>query len=355
MSAEDQDQRTHKPTPKRVQDFRKRGEIARSRDLTAMATLGTGALVGLSYGSHSFTTLSQLMTTLFGNLGSPVDHRVLAPSTHALVGATLPVVVGAGSGWLVATGLQLGAPPVLVGPKLDFSRLFNPQALVDLVNPKAAFGRALKAGAKVAFVGLAAAFAVIAEYHHLMSEPGSPLAVGARVALAVRALVLHAGGALAVLAGIDYALARRKINASMRMTTEEMKREHRESEGDPQMRRRRRQRMRELSRRRLAAAVKTADVVIVNPTEYAVALRYDSKEDRAPRVVAKGRHETAEKIRELAREAGIPIIAEPPLCRLIHKLVPEGREIPSALYNAVAEVLGYVYRLRSRRLGRGGK
>jgi flagellar biosynthetic protein FlhB len=135
----------------------------------------------------------------------------------------------------------------------------------------------------------------------------------------------------------------------MRMTPAEAKREHREQEGDPQVRRRRRQRMRELARRRLATSVKTADVVLVNPTEYAVALRYQTGTDRAPRVVAKGRLVVAEQIRTLARQTGIPILAQPPLCRLIHKLVPEGREIPARLYQAVAEVLAYVYRLKQGR------
>jgi flagellar biosynthetic protein FlhB len=134
----------------------------------------------------------------------------------------------------------------------------------------------------------------------------------------------------------------------MRMTPEEFKREHREQEGDPHIKRKRRQRMRELAQRRLHAAVKGADVVLVNPTEYAVALRYRSDEDRAPRVVAKGRKHQAERIREIARKEGVPIVAQPPLCRLVHKLVPENREIPAQLYHAVAEVLAYVYRLKNR-------
>jgi flagellar biosynthetic protein FlhB len=108
----------------------------------------------------------------------------------------------------------------------------------------------------------------------------------------------------------------------------------------------RRQRMRELAKRRLAAAVANADVVVVNPTHYAVALRYDSERDRAPVVVAKGTDETAEKIRELARKHSVPILPRPPLARALHKQVKEGRAIPANLYRAVAEVLAYVYRIR---------
>ena len=132
------------------------------------------------------------------------------------------------------------------------------------------------------------------------------------------------------------------------MTPSEFKREHREQDGDPAVRRRRRLRMRELGRRRLQVAVSKADVVLVNPTEYAVALRYRSEKDRAPRVVAKGRGAVAEHIRALARSASIPILERPPLTRLIFKLVPEGREIPAELYHSIAEVLAYVYRLRRR-------
>jgi flagellar biosynthesis protein FlhB len=152
--------------------------------------------------------------------------------------------------------------------------------------------------------------------------------------------------ALAVVAAVDYMLSRRKINEQMKMTSEEVKREHRESDGDPMMKGKRKQKMKELAKRRMAAAVATADVVIVNPTHYAVALRYDDKQDRAPVVVAKGMDESADKIREVARQKGVPILSRPPLARALHKHVKEGRAIPSNLYKAVAEVLAYVYRLK---------
>ena len=122
--------------------------------------------------------------------------------------------------------------------------------------------------------------------------------------------------------------------------------------GDPQIKGARRRRMRELARRRLSSDVKKADVVLVNPTHVAVALRYDSDAGGAPRVLAKGKGELADKIREMARKAGVPILSRPPLARLIYKLVPAGAEIPAALYKAVAEVLAYIYALRARRGGR---
>jgi flagellar biosynthetic protein FlhB len=108
----------------------------------------------------------------------------------------------------------------------------------------------------------------------------------------------------------------------------------------------RRSKMKEMAKRRIAVAVAKADVVVVNPTHYAVALRYDDKSDRAPLVVAKGVDEVAEKIREVARKHGVPILTRPPLARALHKAVKEGRPVPANLYKAVAEVLAYVYRLK---------
>jgi len=151
--------------------------------------------------------------------------------------------------------------------------------------------------------------------------------------------------ALGALAAIDFVLAKRRMSAKMKMTPDEIKREHKESEGDPMVKGKRRARMRQLAKRRMASEVKAADVVVVNPTHYAVALRYRADSDAAPRVVAKGADEVAEHIRALARQAGVPILSRPPLARALFK-VAEGGQVPAPLYKAVAEVLAYVYRLR---------
>jgi flagellar biosynthetic protein FlhB len=242
---------------------------------------------------------------------------------------------------------QLGFPLPLRWPKVDFFRPLSMQGLGQIVAPKAAAGRLLKSLAKLLVVAFAAYLALRGEFARFLADPAlDARATGMRLGSALGRLIMIAGFALALLAAIEYLQARRSLKAKMRMTPEEIKREYRDQEGDPMVRRRRRQRMREISRRRLVQAVKGADVVVVNPTEYAVALRYRAGEDRAPRVVAKGRGVVAERIRELARTAGVPILAQPPLARLLHKIVPEGREIPSNVYHAVAEVLAYVFRLR---------
>lgn len=346
--SEDQDQRRFDPTPRRVEDFRKRGQIALSRDLTTISALLGGAVGALS----SITTLqSDLLDYMRYGLALEDDlGTALTQATLAFVRLFLPTALGALAGWLATTAIQVGAPPAFAPFKFDLSRIANPSGLLELFSPKKQAGRALKALAKLAVVGGAAAWALAAEWASYQDSPAvEPGAIFARAIAATTRTTVWAGGALLLLAIGDYAFAKRRIGNEMKMTMEEMRREMKESEGDPAIKRKRKQRMRELSKRRFVAAVKSADVVLVNPTEYAVALRYKSKKDPAPRVVAKGKDKVAERIRTLARENGVPIVVNIPLARLLHKVVPEGKIIPTHLYRAVAEVLGYVYRLRGRR------
>lgn len=352
MSDPDRDRRTIKPTPKRISDFRKRGEIALSQDLTSVASTVGGAIVGLAFAKRSLAHVQALTADTMRTLGDAELATVwvlVARSASTFTAMVAPVMIGALLGYLVATFAQLGSPPALVAPKLELSRIFSIGKLEQLFSPKQAAGRALKALAKLAFVGVALWIALSKEQAQFAEDPAVEAgAILLRMISATARLAAWAGSALALLALADYAWSKRELDAKMRMTPDEIRREMKESEGDPYIRRRRRQRMRELAKQRLAQDVKTADVVIVNPTEYAVAIRYRSKEDRAPKVVAKGRKVRAQRIRDLAREAGIPILPQPPLARLLYKLVREGQEIPADVYQAVAEVLAYVYRLRRR-------
>jgi flagellar biosynthetic protein FlhB len=293
-----------------------------------------------------------LFASLLGlslGLDATATDAAIRSTAGAFVVAAAPVAIGAFAGYLVSI-IQRGFPLSLQFPKFDLMKPFGMSGIGNIVSPKAALGRVFKSRAKVAVVMMAAYLALAGEFHRMITEPVLD-AHGTAMSLttALGRLTMVAGFALAVLAVIEYVQAKRTLMGRMRMTPEEIKREYREQEGDPMIRRRRRQRMREISRRRLVSSVKGADVVVVNPTEYAVALRYKAGEDRAPKVVAKGRGVVAERIRELARQNGVPILAQPPLARLLHKVVPEGREIPSNVYHAVAEVLAYVFRLRAGR------
>jgi flagellar biosynthetic protein FlhB len=156
-------------------------------------------------------------------------------------------------------------------------------------------------------------------------------------------------GGLALIALIDVPFQLYEHNKKLKMTKEEVRKEAKETEGDPHVKGRIRQLQREAARRRMMAAIPTADVVVTNPTHYAVALKYSEKGMRAPIVVAKGTHLLAARIREIAGENHIPILEAPPLARALYKHCELEQPIPEALYNAVAQVLAYVYQLRSYR------
>jgi flagellar biosynthetic protein FlhB len=338
-------QRTHKATPKRVREFRKRGEIALSKDLVSAATLAGGFIGLVAYGSTASRALLDLTRKCaLASDGSDASGLPRA-AVHGFALAAGPAVIGAAIAAIVAMISQLGWPPAFKLPGFSLRKI---SPISNLMNTFGLGGMARRTGAAIAKLVLVGAIVLLSLRHNVVTyalEAGSLGALAWSLVCKTMWLVL---GVLGVLAAADYFLARRRIGEQMKMTFDEIKREHRDQDGDPMVKGRRRQRMREMAKRRMAAAVKTADVVLVNPTHYAVALRYDDKEDVAPVVVAKGTDEQADKIREIARQNGIPVLSRPPLARALYKHVKEGRTVPSNLYRAVAEVLAYVYRIRHR-------
>jgi flagellar biosynthesis protein FlhB len=335
--------RTHKASPKREQDFRKRGDIALSRDLVSAAAL-TGGVIGLIASSGRASTALLALTR---DAALATDGReptgLVGDALDCFIAAGAPVLVGAAVGAVIATLAQLGWPPAIKGVKLDLSKMSPIANLGNVFGIKSMVRRTGAAVAKMIVVGAAATLAI---KNGLSSHAMSVGDIGAMAWAVISRTLWLVLGAIALIAAVDYLLARRRMAEQMKMTPDELKREHKESEGDPMLKGRRRQKMRELARRRMAAAVAKADVIVVNPTHYAVALRYDESTDRAPLVVAKGVDESAEKIREVARQHGVPVLSRPPLARALHKHVKEGRPVPANLFRAVAEVLAYVYRLK---------
>lgn len=337
-------QKTHKATPKRVKEFRKRGDIALSRDMVSAATLGGGVIALVACSGMAANALLDL--TRKATLAADGSDTAWLPgaSVRAFLAASAPVMIGAFITTVIAMLGQVGWPPALKGISFDLARLNPLSNLMNTWGLGAMTRRTGSAMAKLVLVGGIVWFGLGASMtNHGMDAEG----LGAMAWKVVTRALWFVLGALAALGAIDYLLARRRIAGQMKMSSDELKREHKESEGDPMLRGKRKQRMRELAKRRMAANVAKADVVVVNPTHYAVALRYDENKDRAPVVVAKGIDEAAEKIREVARKHGVPVLARPPLARALHKHVKEGRAVPANLYRAVAEVLAYVYRLRA--------
>jgi len=274
-------------------------------------------------------------------------QRLILQTAHTGLQMILPFLVLVAVAALLAHVVQTGwlfAPTAL---QPDLKRL-NPLPRIRqlLFSSRTAF-ELLKALLKLVVVGVPIGFAVADELEHLPALLGAdPLTVATRAGLGIVRIAAKVGGMLLVIAILDFGFQWWSQERKMRMTHQETKQEHKEGEGDPHLRARRRRIAQEMSMNRMMAQVPKADVVITNPTHYAVALRYDSGRDGAPRVVAKGTELVARRIREEAERHGVPCVENPPLARALHGAVKLGREIPSALYQAVAEVLALVYRER---------
>jgi flagellar biosynthetic protein FlhB len=260
-----------------------------------------------------------------------------------------PVLAATAIAALAASVAQIGfrlAPKRIkpegskISPAAGLKRLLSTRALVELV----------KALAKIVLVGW-----ITWKLVRNGDDRIVPLALAAPSDILAIAggelgrVIAWSASALAALAGLDYLWQRRQHAASLRMTRAEVKDERRQSEGDPHMRQRMKRAYQQLAKRRMLTDVATADVVVTNPVHLAVALRYAPNQMRAPTVVAKGAEHVAERIKEIARGRGIPIVERRALARALFRTVPIGGEIPSALYRAVAEILAYIYALRAKR------
>ena len=342
MSNQDKSQKTQKPTPKRIKEFRKKGKVALSKDLSSVSLMLMGGAMGLAYSDGIMLSVSNLMrSSLRAGPGEDLS-RVFNAGVSTFLTACWPVMLGGLVGVIAATMVQLGWPPAFKKLKFEPGKPFKMGGLKELISLKAAGGRVLKATAKAGLVMVVLMLVIVAEYKAFLAAPTlEAIALGGSVFYSI--LVL---GSLAL---VDFGFQKKKIMDEMMMSVQDLKDEHKKQEGDPQLKGKRKQKMRELAQRRVKSEVQQADVVIVNPTHYSVALRYDDNSGGAPRVVAKGKDELAAKMREFARQAGVPILERPPLTRLIYRLVPEGKEIPADLYQAVAEILAYVYRLKQPR------
>ncbi|GAB4263557.1 MAG: flagellar biosynthesis protein FlhB [Deferrisomatales bacterium] len=352
MAEEDQE-RTELATPKRRREAREEGQVARSPEVLTAFVLAAG-LVGLWVGAgFMYGELASLAGRLI-RFGPQVDLtrdglvalsvQVAGSLVRALFPVLLAAVVGGLAGNLVQVGFYVSFKAVApnadrINPATGFKNLFQPAKLVDLV----------KNLIKVAAVGWAAYLALrdrLPELPFLTDLPPRPLvAYLLQVGFAIlkNALVVYV-----VIALLDYAFQRWQYERKLKMTKQQVKDEYKETEGDPLLRSRIRSLQREMARRRMMAEVPRADVVVTNPTHFAVALRYAPAEMDAPRVVAKGADRVAERIVSLAREHRVPIYQDPPVARTLYRQVEIGEAIPADLFEAVAEILARVYRLSGR-------
>ena len=345
-------ERTEEPSQKRLDQARERGQIPRSRELTTFAAMLGGSATLIAIGETLASRMSQVMRSSLsidperladpGSMTAAFGEAV----TSALV-AVLPVF-GSLIGLVLLASVVLGgwnfSPAALtpdftrMSPLAGFARLFGFHGASEL-------GKALL---KCAVIGGVCAgivswlFADVMALGHM-----APRAAIGRGAGLIAWSFVWLCASLALIAAVDVPLQMFQFTRSMRMTRQELRDEAKESDGRPETKQRIRQMQQQLARRRMMHKVPEADVVIVNPTHFAVALKYDPKNMRAPRVLAKGADLVAANIRRIAEQHRVPIFEAPKLARALYKSTDLNREIPAGLYVAVAQVLSYVFRVRT--------
>ena len=355
MAEQDNSQeRTEQPTPKRLEDARKKGQVPRSRELSMMLVMLVGATALLLLGSRFAGEFSLVMRRGFG-----FDHGLIAREDAMLAyfaEQIMTAIYMLGPLLIILLITAVMAPALIGGwnfsfqalqPKLErldpikgLKRVFGPKGLMELAKT---LGKFLVVGtvAAVLIYTLSGRFARLAL---LDSVP----AMAEATAMAGFALIVLSA-ALILIAAIDVPFQLYQHTKQLRMTRQEVRDEMKQTEGKPEVKSKIRQLQHEIANRRMMEAVPTADVVVTNPTHFAVALRYDAGRMAAPVVVAKGTDLIARRIREIAEEARVPRLEAPPLARALYYSTELGQAIPEGLYVAVAEVLSWVYQIKRLR------
>jgi flagellar biosynthesis protein FlhB len=350
--AESGGERTEEPSQRRLEEARKRGQVPRSRELTNFATMIGGSAALVATGGALTARVSQMVRS-----GLSIDPQSLVdPSTmmSALGSACMSALAVLLPIFGTVAGLVLLAPAVMGGFNFsvealvpDFTRLSPLAGVKRLFGLRGAteLGKALL---KCAVVGGVCAAIVSWTFRDVLALAHmEPLAaVGSGAGLVSRSFVWLCAS-LALVAAIDVPLQLFQFKQGLRMTRQELRDEAKDSDGRPETKQRIRRMQQTLARRRMMHKVPTADVVIVNPTHFAVALKYDPKKVRAPRLLAKGADLVAQNIRRIAEENRVPIFESPKLARALYRSTDLNGEIPAGLYVAVAQVLSYIFRVRA--------
>lgn len=352
-------EKTEQPTSKKLQDARKEGQVAKSKEIgnaLGLLTLFLILKLFMGYiGNHFvyifksvYTKIPEVAIMYGGNIPKATITDIFVKSILEMVIVLAPFLgiglVVAVLGELAQVKWQISTKPLV--PKLSklnpingFKKLFDPKSLVEL----------LKSFLKIALIVYVVYSTLKEDYNKILIVMDMPLwqavaMVGSMaIDLGLRCALLYV-----ILAIADYIYQKRKFTKDNMMTKQEIKDEYKQAEGDPQIKGKIRQRMREVSRRRMMQALPQADVVITNPTHYAVAIKYEQGETDAPVVIAKGENVLAARIKEVAKEHKIEIVENKPLARMLYHNVEIGEQVPPELYQAVAEILAMVYHAQGK-------
>ncbi|WP_374013893.1 flagellar biosynthesis protein FlhB [Pseudoxanthomonas koreensis] len=353
---EDGQDKTEQPTAKRLNKAREDGNIARSRELATASVFGAGVIALMTLGPllgrgalgwmrgalSPEPMLLQAPERLFGHMGLLLLKLMLVMVPVLGICVLAAFIAPLAMGGLNVASKSLVPDLKRLNPISGLKRTYGPEGLAELT----------KSLLRVAFLGTATGLTLVHGMDVLQAMPNQSLEQAAQTGLYFASRLLLAGAvALMLLAAIDAPYQKWNWKRKLKMTRQELRDEMKESEGNPQVKGKIRQLQMQMSQRRMMEAVPTADVILVNPTHYAVALKYDGDSMRAPRLVAKGADEMAFRIRELGELHRIAVVSAPPLARALYREGELDKEIPVRLYAAVAQVLSYVYQLRAWRRG----
>jgi len=352
--AEDKGQeRTEEATPKRRQEARKKGQVARSRELSTMAVLMMSAIALLLTGDDTVNSLLSIMRDEFDlrqvdlKSTSILTDRLQSQSINALLGfmpfaglvliaaVISPTAVG---GWIFSVE-SFSFKWEKLDPVKGISRIFSLKSVIELVKALLKFALVLSVSVAILYGNINDIFSV------------GNMDIGPAILKMASMLVwsfLIISSSMIIITLIDVPFQMWDHSRQLKMTRQEIKEEYKQTDGNPELKRHLRERQREISQRRMMEHVPTADVIITNPTHYSVALRYDQNTMSAPKVVAKGKDLIAFQIRNIANANNVPIVSAPPLSRALYYSSEINREIPAGLFLAVAQVLAYIYRIKNK-------
>jgi len=351
MAEESFEDKTEKATPKKKEEARKKGEVAKSRELPSVAVLLASLITLTVFGSYMYTHIQTIMRASFSlpmlkDLNIP-EFMVFAEKMITLFTLTLSpllaaVFITAVLSNIVQVGFMLSGESIKpklskLNPIKGFGRLFSKQSFMEL----------FKSLLKLAIVGVVAYLTVRAEMNNVYLLGDMEFnSIVAYILLTIFKIFIRCALAMIFLVAIDYAFQKWDFEKRLKMSKKEVKDEFKRTEGDPLVKSRIRSIQMQMARKRMMQEVPKADVVITNPTSLALALKYDSSVMGAPKLLAKGARKIAKRIRELAEEHDIPVVENKELAQSLYSLVEIGQEIPPTLYEAVAEVLAYIYKLK---------
>ncbi|WP_027633937.1 fused FliR family export protein/FlhB family type III secretion system protein [Clostridium hydrogeniformans] len=348
------DEKTEEATPKKLSDARKKGEVAKSKEVSLALTLMTSTLILLVLGSYVFKQFSESLTfSLTNGFQGEIDYlsvrkkflKAILDFMKIYLPIAVPIMVMGVFSHFVQTGFMLTSKPLKpslskLNPLNGFKRMFSLKSLVEL-------SKNLLVIIIVGYVGydfIKSNYVLILDTINININGVLPKLMKLIVSIFFRVTLVSI-----VIALVDFVYQKLSYKKEMKMTKQEIKDEYKQAEGDPQIKSRIRQKQREIISKRMMQAVPDATVIVTNPTHLAIALKYEEGGESAPKVIAKGKDNIALRIKEKAKEHNVPILENKPLARLIYEKVDIDKEIPEDMYVAVAEVLAVVYKLNKKK------